>query len=352
MEYLSAKVGDKLQQKQAAVYARKIESNYFRLFFDPQKNFVVNSIDSKTLNKRFTYTAGAIRWENNYIRDLTEPIINKSLDFYEKNLIAQTGIRLMPIWSDGYDKDANQLHCWWPATNEYYSRLINLNNRIDLTEQWIAWLSYWSKHLSVPEAVSCYSQTSEPEFDRWNSIKGSWQTFSMRPWYQGIIQGVFGVDTDAGGITFYPYSGKEMTLKGLNYMGKKFDIEMTGSGPFIDVIDVDGTLIKGTNKLPVDLYQTKSHVTVRVHRVEKNPYPVNIVYGTGIELSKYSYANGTLKAMLGGAGTSHLKLNALKPPFVWVDGEKVEVKYDNEQHLATIDLKTIPDKLQSIKIIP
>lgn len=352
MEYLSAKVGDKEQQIQAAGYARKIESNYLRLFFDPQKNFVVNSIDSKTLSKRFTYTAGAIRWENNYIRDLADPIINKSLDFYEKNLIAQTGIRLVPVWSNSYDKDANQLHCWWPATNEYYSRLINLNNRIDLTEQWIGWLSYWSKHLSVPEAVSCYSETIEPEFDRWNSIKGSWQAFAMRPWYQGIIHGVVGVDAEAGGITFYPYSGKEMTLKGLNYMGKKFDIEMTGSGPFIDGINVDGNQIKGTNKFPVDLYANKSHMTIRVHRVEKNPYPINILYGTGIELSKYSYTNGTIKAMLEGAGVSRLNIYAIKPPVIKVDGKKVQVNFNQELHQASIELDMQPNKLKSVEINP
>lgn len=352
MEYLSAKVGDKQQQEQAATFAQKIENNYFKLFFDPQKNFVVNSIDSKTLNKRFTYTSGAIRWENNYIRDLADPIINKSLDFYEKNLIAQTGIRLLPIWSNGYDKDANQLHGWWPVANEYYSRLINLNNRVDLTEQWIGWLSYWSKHLTVPEAVSCYAETSEPEFDRWNSLKGTWQAFVMRPWYQGIIHGVVGVDAEAGGITFYPYSGKEMTLKGLNYMGKKFDIEMTGSGPFIDVIDAEGTLIKGTNKFPVDLYANKSHLTIRVHRVEKNPYPINILYGTGIELSKYSYSNGTIKAMLEGAGLSHLNIYALKTPTVKVDGKKVKVNFDQEKHQASIDLEMIPNKLKSVQINP
>ncbi|HEY3372362.1 MAG TPA: hypothetical protein VGK10_16020 [Prolixibacteraceae bacterium] len=352
MEYLSAKVGDQEQQDQAAAYARKIESNYIKLFFDPQKNFVVNSIDSKTLNKRFTYTAGAIRWENNYIRDLVNPIINKSLDFYEKNLIAQTGIRLVPIWSGSYDKDANQLHCWWPATNEYYSRLVNLNNRIDLTEQWIGWLSYWSKHLTVPEAVSCYAETSEPEFDRWNSIKGSWQAFAMRPWYQAIIHGLVGVDTEAGGITFYPYSGKEMTLKGLNYMGKKFDIEMTGSGPFIDIIDAEGTLIKGTNKFPVDLYANKSRLTIRVHRVETNPYPVNILYGTGIELSKYSSTNGTINAMLEGAGLSRLNIYALKMPTVKVDGKKVKVNFDQEKHQASIDLEMTPNQLKAVQINP
>jgi hypothetical protein len=350
MEYLSAIVGDMDQQEQATSFVRKIEKNYLLLFFDPHKDYVVSSIDSKTLQQRSTYCAGAIRWENNYIRELTESINNKCLNFYEENLITKTGIREVPIWSYSYDKDANQLHCWWPATNEYFSRLINLNNRNDLTEQWIEWVSYWSKHLTVPEAISCYFETDEPEFDRWNSLKGSWQAFSMRPWYQGIIHGVVGVDVDAGGITFYPYSGKEMTLKGLNYKNKKFDIEMTGCGPFIETIDVGGMLIRGTNKLPTDLHPNIQHVKVRVNRTEINPYPLSIVYGTAVELSEYSYANESIKAMLRGAGTCRLKIRAQTAPHIKIDGKYVNSIYNPELQLATVELNMRKGKLQHIQV--
>ncbi|MBK5261206.1 MAG: hypothetical protein JJE17_01385 [Peptostreptococcaceae bacterium] len=350
MEYLSALVGDEPQQQQALDFAKKIESNYIKLFYDTEKKFVVSSIDSKTFKQRSSYTAGAIRWENNYCNELTEPIQISSLDFFEKNLVCKAGIREVPIWAYSWDKDANQLHSWWPITSEYFLRIVNSNNRKDLMEKWIGWVSYWTKKLTVPESVSCYFDTDEPENDRWNTEQGGYQMFTLHAWYQGIVNDVVGVDVEPGGIAFHPYAGEKMTLKGLNYLGKKFDIEMAGSGPYIDVIETEGSTFKAINKLPSDVYKNKQHTKVRVHRVDKNPYPVSIVYATGIEFSNYNYTDGKIKASLSGAGLCRLKIKADKMPSVKLEGEKPVLTYDANLHLATVELNLKPGKTKQIHI--
>jgi len=40
---------------------------------------------------------------------------------------------------------------------------------------------------------------------------------------------------------------------------------MTGSGPYIEYIEVDGKKIIGTNKLPLEYYQNNKHVSVTVN---------------------------------------------------------------------------------------
>ena len=246
--------------------------------------------------------------------------------------------------------DANQLHCWWPATGEYFIRLINGNDQKQLVEQWVNWVSYWTKHLTVPEGISYYIETAEPEFDRWTSQKGTWQGYSMRGWYQAALHGVVGVGTDAGGITFYPYAGEEMTLSGLNYMNKKFDVEWKGAGRYIESIEAEGITIKGTNKLPTDIYKDKERIKITVKRVSVNPYAIFVSTGTAIELQDYTFLNGVIRAKLSGAGFCRLKFVANRMPVVKVMGKKIRVSYDPHLHTASVELNLKPGILQQIQI--
>lgn len=350
MDYLAALTGDAEQQKKAQAIVHRFESNFLKLFFNPEKDFVVGSVDSKTFQQRDAYTIGSIRWENNYCQELTEAIDSRTINFFEKNCISKAGLREIPVWSKVFDMDANQLHCWWPVTGEYFMRTINKNNKKELVDQWVKWISYWTSHLSVPEGISFYIETDEPEFDRWTSNPGSWYGYSMRGWYQAAIHGVVGVDADAGGLTFHPYSGETMTLSGFNYMGKQFDIEMAGTGPYIESIEADGKIIKGTNKLPVDVYKDKQRISITVNRAAVNPYPVSVTTGTAIELQDYSYTNGTIKAMLSGVGLCRLKLNANQPPVVKLAGKKVHVAFNPLLNTASIELNLEPGQVKQIQI--
>lgn len=352
MESLSALLGDEKQRKSAEGIVRRFEDNYLKLFFNPKKEFVVAYLDSKTLEQRNNYNISAIRWENNYCADLTEKIDAQCLNFFKQNCISPIGLREVPLWGTTFDNDANQLHGWWPVTGTYYMRLINSFNQKDLVDEWVKWVTIWSNHITCPEGISYYIETDKPEFDRWNTMHGTWNAFSVRSWYQAAIHGVIGVGTDTGGFTFYPYGGEEMILKGLNYMGRKFDIEMSGSGPYIESIEVDGKIIKGTNKLPVDICLDKQHYKVKVNRVTENLYPLFISTGTGVELNDYSFDDGKITASLSGAGLCRLKINSGKTPSVKINGKEVMVKYEPSLRIATVEVNLKPGKLQKMVINP
>ncbi len=350
MEWLAALTGDREQEKKASTIIQRFERRFLPLFYNPKKGFIVSSIDSKTLQQRDSYTINSIRWENNYCADITDSIDHACLQFFKDNAVTPMGLREIPLWNKSYDMDANQLHCWWPATGEYFMHTINANDQHPLIEQWIKWVSYWTKHLTCPEGISYYIETDQPEFDRWTSQKGTWQGYSMRSWYQAALHGVVGVGTDAGGISFYPYSGDEMELDGLNFRNKKFDIEMKGSGPYIEFIEAAGIIVKGTNKLPVDLYKGKDRLKITVHRSGSNPYPISIVAGTSIELQDYHYINGIITTKISGAGFCRLKLYARQTPLVRIDGEMMAVNYKGQLKEATIELQLEPGQLKQLEI--
>jgi hypothetical protein len=313
---MSAIMGDKETIKKTQEIMQKIEINFLKYFFNKDKKFIVSSIDASTFAQRQDYQSHSFRWENAYYRDLVDPVLKDCMDFFATNLVCKPGIRMTPLWCPSYDADGNELHGWWPVADESFVRMVNEFNRTDLMDQWTGWLTYWYKNLTCPEGISCLLETDEPEPDRWSALKGTWQAYSMREWYQGIIHSYVGVDADAGGITFYPYSGDEVKLMGMHYLGKTFDIEMTGSGPYIEYLEVDGKKIIGTNKLPLEYYQNIKHVSVIVKRTTYNLYPVSIKYGAGIVLKNYTYNKGKIKTQVEGAGLNYLKISSEKKPIV------------------------------------
>ena len=350
LNHLSTIMGDKETIKKTQEIIQKIENNFLKYFFDKEKKYLVSSIDASTFNQRRDYQSFSLRWENPYYRDLVNPIFKDCLDFFDNNLVCKPGIRLIPPWCASYDADGNQLHSWWPVADESFVRMINEFNRKDLISQWIGWLTYWYKYLTCPEGISCLLETEEPEPDRWSALKGIWYAITCREWYQGIIHSYVGVDADAGGITFYPYSGEEMELLGMHYLGKTFDIEMKGSGPFIEYIEVNGKKIQGTNKLPLEYYQNDKHIIVTVRRTTNNLYPVFVKSGAGIVLKNWNYDKGIIKTQVEGAGLNYLKISSEKLPIVKINNKKVKVDFNADLKLASLELNLRNGEPVSISI--
>lgn len=184
MEAMADYMGDKAIRDRAYDIGRRIEEHFKAVFFDEKTGYIVSSVDSRTMEKRPVFNANSMKWENNFLQDLSEKIDEAALGFFERNCVTPMGLREIPAWCENYDGDANQLHCWWPVTGEYFARLINKFDRQDLIEQWVKWVSFWTKRITCPEGIDCFVETEEPDFDGWNCLCGTWQAYSARGWYQ------------------------------------------------------------------------------------------------------------------------------------------------------------------------
>jgi len=352
MEQLASLLGDAETAAGAEAIFRRFEEHFIPLFFDEARGFPVSSVDAVTLQRRDSFNANAVKWDNNYCRELLADVHERCLSFLEEHAVTPSGLREIPLWSGAFDADANQLHCWWPVTGEYYMRLINAMNRSDRIAQWIGWVGYWSRHLTCPEGIPLYTESAEPELDRWNSLRGAWQAYSMRGWYQAAVHGVVGVDAEVGGLHVYPYDGEPLTLRNLHYRGKKLTIEMTGSGRFVASIEIAGRTVIGTNKVPDDLIAEAEGeaVAIRVNRTGVNSHPLHIVHGYGFRLTDFSYGADGISAQAEGAGTVRLKIGSPRRPAVHIDGKPVDVSYDENNQTALVEMKCIPGIKKAIRI--
>ncbi len=312
MEALADYMDDKHTREKAYDISLRIENNFKSVFFDEKAGYIVSSVDSQTLEKRPVFNSNAMKWENNFLQDLSEDIDERALEFFEKNIVTPMGLREIPAWCEAYDQDANQLHCWWPVTGEYFSRLINKFDRQDLTEQWVKWVTTWTKRITCPEGIDCLVQTEEPDFDDWNCLSGTWQAYSGRGWYQAAIHSVLGIVGDFGGLTVFPRTEDGVSVENLHWDNKTFDISFIGKGRYIDKITVNDIEIIGTNKIPCDILS--EHNVIKIYKSEKDSLAVRIEYGHGFSVSEYSRRGDAVSFTASGYG--HCKLRCKGKIFI------------------------------------
>ena len=230
MQKISESYGDTKMSEKCKAFADKMSENFEDIMYNEKIGFIDSSVDANTYEKRNVPSNNAVKWENNYCGDLVEKRAEQYLKFYEKNLVSPAGLRPLPEWSDCYDADANQLHCWWPVMSEFYTRLINKFDRNDLTEQYVSWVEYWSERLMCPEGIPCYDNDANVPFDNWNCLCGIWHGYSIRGFYNSIVHSFVGIDFDEKGLNIYPYSGEEVEIDNLHFGESNFDIRIKGSG--------------------------------------------------------------------------------------------------------------------------
>lgn len=264
MEYMAQEMGDHETYKEASEFTERTRKNFSNIFFDKENGYFVSSVQSETLEKRPSYTSMAIKWDNPFCHDLVTGKNREVIRFFEKNFIKGPGIAPLPSWGKSYDFDSNQAHSWWPATSEYFARLINEENRKDLIDKFISWIEYWTDKLMCPEGVDCYVETETPDTDFWTCINGAWQAYSIRAWYEAVVHAVVGVEIANDGIYLYPYSGEEMSLLGLNFGQKKLDVYMKGSGTKIKNVTVDGQKLGAIYK--IEKKYLSDHSVIEVER--------------------------------------------------------------------------------------
>ena len=204
----------------------------------------------------------AIKWDNPFCMDLIGERTSSLLQFYEKNYVSKAGVMFAPTWGVGFDADANQMHCYWPSNGECYTRLTNLENRRDLIEQWIGWISCWTKILMCPEGIDCYDNVNRPKPDGWNAVNGTWQGYSMRAWYEAVIHSVVGIDFSKNGLGIYPYDGEPMKLLNLHFAGRTFDVHMNGSGCRVENVIVNGTALGAVTVVPFERFENTNTVEI------------------------------------------------------------------------------------------
>jgi hypothetical protein len=142
-------------------------------------------------------------------------------------------------------------------------------------------------------------------------------------------------------------------------LDKTLDIEMCGSGRYIESIEVNGQLFQGTNKLPSDAFIKKNekhisknekHTCIKVKRVKESPYQAYIKQASGLEFIEYNYRENQITVKIKGAGTSRIKIAASGDLLVKLNGEKVDVQYDKSLMTVTVEVVMRVNEIKMLEV--
>lgn len=337
MQYMAYQMGDMEYVEKTTALAKKFEENFLNICFNEEVGYFPMATDSETLKQSTSYAASLCRYENDFLTDIFEETFGKSIGYYRDKFVGNNGIRPLAMDNPAYDGDGNQMHCWWPGHSaNYYSRMIFMENNKEMIEQYLGWISYWSRRLTMPEGLECYNDNPNPGFDEWNQRCGAWQMFTFRAFYQTIIRSYIGVDFDHGGVTVYPYSGDEASVYGVHALGKVFDICVKGSGQYIEKLTVNGQSVVGSNRIPFDLLKDKNEICVT--RTEKPQRKIYLRSFNGATITKYDYQEDHLSMNAEITGHAILKLQSEKDVVVSVDGNEVTYVPENGLVKVSVDV--------------
>ncbi len=329
MEYLADLMDDK---DNLANYRRILalqEEHYLSYFEDTEKGFPVTSVEATTLEQRKVYYANSVKYENEYLLDILRPVLKENMQFFQEHLICRAGIRPIPVTDPAYDGDGNQLHYWFPVTGEYYLRLANRVGDGEAVTQWVSWISHWAERLMCPEGVNCHADTENPALDGWTCLNGSFQAFSMRPWYLGALQNVLGVLIEDGTLTLTPADIPPYTLENLQTKKGKAKIISKGKGAHIASVTVNGKKLCGTYKIPDDLLTGDDEIVVK-----KNEKPQKTVLLSAFGASLTDYENGS--ATLSGYGTVRVVFESEEPLSISVNDKLAESELAGGKAILTL----------------
>ena len=154
---------------------------------------------------------------------------------------------------------------------------------------------------------------------------GDWQTFGCTGINEAIRAGLVGIVRHAGGLRYLPAADDRMAaLRNVPWENKRIDLEISGRGPYLDKMEIDGVACLGTAQIPSDCLRTEGErVICRIVRAESLPaYPI-LLQACGLSISQVRAEGARVTFTADYAGHFPLQFLAGKEVAVSVNGVTV-----------------------------
>ena len=337
MVVLAHRAGDGETARDAARLATSLEQNYLNAFYDQEKGFLADALVGPGKQPNGTYPRYALfPMHNSYGAWLLRPVMNHLSQFIQKELFRPDGIRMVPDWDAHIGTETVTSACWFLHFDLYSLKVFR---RAGDKEAILAWLQlandYFSRRHVIPEL-----QMMDPSANasrEWSDTLGQiWQFFALSGWSRGLLEGVVGLETDIGGLTYIPCNlDLAIELKDFQFRGGSWDIEITGKGKWLESLDVDRQSLEGSYKLPLELYTPGKH-QLTIKRSERQPATPILLEAIGAGIYSLSLSENQLTLKIQGDHRVNLIFFSPTRPEVHLDGKIQVVDWNAATRIGSI----------------
>ncbi len=261
-ENIGVVMGDDAMCRQAAQMSRRLEAHFLTHFWDDRMGFIVDAIDLTSGSQNASYPLFTLMFLHS---PLGWPLIRRKIaecaGFISRNHLSQWGLRLLPPWdrNAGAETVSGAMYPHWDL---YATRILRRAGRAGEIMLWFQGLQQVLGRLGYAPEFLMLDGLSEADRSSWLRHGAASNLNCATGWYQALIEALFGIERDPGGISIVPLALPlgEIALSGMHCRGTVWNVKVNNDGPELRSLRVDGEEVQGSLKVPAGYYDGREHM--------------------------------------------------------------------------------------------
>ena len=343
MEYLAAALGEDALAEECRDWAVRLRKSFSQYLYDEEKGYFISSCSSRGFSPRKHYCAQAVFWLTPFAAELVSHAPGRIAGFMDEHLRSARCLLTLPHWDTAWMADGNQLGSSFPAADSFYLGVHKLVGDDTGLNAWLGDVEWFWRHLTAPEA---FTPEAENEHELGPDNTGTKQLQALTTWYAGAYHGLAGLDFDHEGITITPWGDRLLRIKGLRLRGITVDLEITGTGNYVESLKLDGAMLPaGSHKIHWSQLKGTAACIELVRSQKPLGCPV-VVRADGLRVEVVESAKGTLCANVSGTVSGEIVVQASALATFSLDGNASRFPYDSSRGTFAIPFR--PGKVLEI----
>jgi hypothetical protein len=243
--------GDQQTARDAAQILSVIERSFCQIFWDPKRNFLIDSLERKSGLRNMSYPLFNFLFLHYppSIQLLRGRVV-QSARFIGRHLLTPAGIRLLPAWDRNAGSETVS-GSWYPHWDAYALKLFRKAGYSTEIMVWLRSVERALEHLGYAPEYLLLTGSMMKERSAWLRHGSASNLNCATGWYQALLDGVLGVEFDPGGLTVMPLvlPLERAEVKGIHHLGTRWNVKVRGAGPWLKGLRLDGELENGCLKV-------------------------------------------------------------------------------------------------------
>ncbi|MFC2085903.1 hypothetical protein ACFLRO_01680 [Bacteroidota bacterium] len=342
MENIAGLLSDTVTETSAMETADLIGTHFLDRFWDDEMGFLVDSFDMQTGGINKSYPLFTMLFLQS---SLGFPLIRSRMDaitqFCSEELHGPAGTSLLPSWDrNRMNEDATS--SWYPHWDIYLMKILRRGGRSAEIMQWLGNVERVLTHLGYcPEFIKLAppdlddSSANPDDSSAWLNHGATSNLNCVTGWFRAIVEGLFGIEVDPGGLSIIPVSLPVATLSltGLVYKGGRWNVTVRNHGEHLIAIVIDGARWEGICKIPARYYDGHDHSLEVIYGSGEPTLQFREIINAEVIDAKGAYDSRTVT--IRPLGTCDVLFTSRERPEFLLNGKAVEFEFDERSGIGT-----------------
>ena len=331
MENLAILAGDADTRDRAHAAGAAVQQSYLPTFYDDQRGYLYCAVDAATgQGVEYYQNVSTIAMDTAYGEALLHPRLAAIARFQAEQLYHPAGRSAVAYWDNAHEMWKSCIMYQHITHEMNVARAAGLGDEV--SRMMDVYLGHFRRNKTAIETHNLVGTNGDI------GQRASWQAFGARALYSGIVEGLIGIQADLGGFRYVPCDVRgRMAIDRWRFRNGRWDIEVRGKGASVRRMVVDGTRIRGTLKIPADLYTPRTTHTLVVERRRTPLRRPTLLSAPGAAITCVQSQRRSLSFEVERSVHTTLKLHAPAEPLVTIGGRTVPTEWDDTNHVAWVD---------------